>query len=431
MCRQMTATDLHEQNVWAQRLVSLLLVLLGISFAGILILGSYYDQPITQSLSFLVEDNFRYDSGLNVHSFGDFQEVRFALPSNDYPDVWTNSNFAYTPTALIPHFFAQQIQQWFGIQFALWLYLSLLCLCVSFPAIFSSRKVKDPNRRIASLLLLTVFATPFFATFDRGNSVGYAVPFLMIFAFGFFQNKNWIDIIGIVGAFAIRPQFGIIGMAYLASRDIKKSITAAAIGPSLVIGSFIFMPKGFSDSLNSWFANLISFSKNYEPGGKFPVNLSLSSVFRSELFLNRYSYFAMLTIVSVLLIFIIFRTQHDRGRLLIASLSMTCLIPKVSFVYYSVFVLVIAAMIFTEPKFLEPPSSSSHEPNKRRQIKTRIAYNYLLITVVAISLAPIPFVREVGRNSIALESFSTLWTIVLIATLAQQIVEHYNAKAAA
>lgn len=427
----MTENDLQEPNIWAQRLISLLLVLLGISFAGILILGSYYDQPITQSLSFLVEDNFRYDSGLNTHSFGDFQEVRFALPSNDYPDVWANSNFAYTPTALLPHFFAQQIQRWFGVQFALWLYLSLLCLCVAFPAVFALRKVNDPNRRIASLLLLTVFATPFFATFDRGNSVGYAVPFLMIFTSGFFYNKKWIDLIGIVGAFAIRPQFGLVGVAFLVVRDIRKSMTAGVVGPALVLSSFIFMPKGFNDSLKSWFANLKSFSKNYEPGGDFPVNLSLSSVFKSHVFLERYSYLVILIIATVLLIFMIFRTHHDRGRLLIVILSMTCLIPKVSFVYYSVFVLVIAAMIFTEPKFLDPPSSLSPDSNARRQIKTRVAYNYLLITVVAISLAPIPFVREVGRNSIALESFSTLWTIVLVATLAQQIVEHYNAKVAA
>ena len=41
------------------------------------------------------------------------------------------------------------------------------------------------------------------------------------------------------------------------------------------------------------------------------------------------------------------------------------------------------------------------------------------------------FVINGDRNSIALESFSTLWTIVLIATLAQQVVEYYNVKVAA
>ena len=116
----MTESDLQEPNVWAQRLISLLLVLLGISFAGILILGSYYNQPITQSLSFLIQDNERFDSGLGTHSFGDFQELRYALPTDDYPDFWANSNTAYTPSALIPNLIAKQIQQIFGIEVSLY-----------------------------------------------------------------------------------------------------------------------------------------------------------------------------------------------------------------------------------------------------------------------------------------------------------------------
>ncbi|MFM7762073.1 MAG: hypothetical protein ACKO73_03820 [Acidimicrobiaceae bacterium] len=146
---------------------------------------------------------------------------------------------------------------------------------------------------------------------------------------------------------------------------------------------------------------------------------------------SNYILFVGLLVLIIIAIFLVFDCEGSRGRVLVAVLTLPCLLPALSFGYYSIFVLVIAAMIFTEPKFLEPPAPLTDKQNARRQIKTRVAYNYLLITVVAISLAPIPFVREVGRNSIALESFSTLWTIVLVATLAQQIVEHYNAKVAA
>lgn len=130
----MTDADSIEHNVWAQRLISLLLVLLGISFAGILILGSYYDQPITKALSGDIQDNERYDSGLGVHSFGDFQELRYALPTSEYPDVWTNSNFAYTPTALVPNVVAKRIQEIFGIQVSLVTYLIALGLSTAAPA---------------------------------------------------------------------------------------------------------------------------------------------------------------------------------------------------------------------------------------------------------------------------------------------------------
>lgn len=426
----MTESDLQEPNVWAQRLISLLLVLLGISFAGILILGSYYNQPITQSLSFLIQDNERFDSGLGTHSFGDFQELRYALPTDDYPDFWANSNAAYTPSALIPNLIAKQIQQIFGIEVSLYTFLLVLSLCLAIPAIYALRRITAQNSKVTALLVLTVFAQPFITTFDRGNSVGFVVPFLMIFAAGYFYDKNWIALIGIMGAFLSRPQYALLGIALVIAKDLKRSTFALVSGASIFFGSFLFMPDTYSDSFAAWLRNLRNYA-NYGSGSSFPANLSLSTAFNGFFEIFNYRDLAAVSVAITATIFLKFSCEYSRGRVLIATLSMTCLIPKVSFGYYSVFVLVIAAMILTEPRFLQPPSSLYRAPSARRQIKTRVAYNYLLITVVAISLAPIPFVREVGRNSIALESFSTLWTIVLIATLAQQVVEYYNAKVAA
>ena len=435
MCKQMTETDLQEPNIWAQRLISLLLVLLGISFAGILILGSYYDQPITQSLSFKVQDaekfDGKFDTGLGLHSFGDFQELRYALPTADYPDFWTNSNAAYTPTSLIPNLIAKQIQEIFGIEISLYTFLLALLTSLAIPAIYSARRTKSQNYKILLFVILTVFAQPFITTFDRGNSVGFIVPFLMVFATGYFYDKNLIAAIGIVGAFVSRPQYALLGIALLVAKDFKRSALTITSGVIIFFGSFLLMPGSYSDSINSWLENLKGFTRIYDHGGPFPVNLSMKTAFDGVLDSSKYVFFVGLLLLVIFAIFLIFHSESSRGRVLIVVLTLPCLLPALSFGYYSIFVLVIAAMIFTEPKFLEPPSLLSHDSNTRRQIKTRVAYNYLLITVVAISLAPIPFVREIGRNSIALESFSTLWTVVLVATLAQQIVEHYNAKVAA
>ena len=426
----MTATDLQEPNIWAQRLISLLLVLLGISFAGILILGSYYDQPITKALSADIQDNERFDSGLGIHSFGDFQELRYALPTADYPDVWTNSNFAYTPSALVPNVIAKRIQETFGIQISLYSYLVALVICTAFPAIYALRRLTIQNYKLIAFLSLTVFAQPFIMVFDRGNSVGFLVPFLLLFAAGFFYHSTVFTLLGLLGTFAFRPQFVLLGIALITVKEFKKSATAICCGALLFFGSFLFVPGSYSDSFNSWLQNLKGFTRKYDHGGPFPVNLSMKTAFDGVLDSSKYVLFVGFLVLVIIAIFLIFHSENSRGRVLTVVFTLPCLLPALSFGYYSVFVLVIAAMIFTEPKFLDPPSSLSPDSNARRQIKTRVAYNYLLITVVAISLAPIPFVREVGRNSIALESFSTLWTVVLVATLAQQIVEHYNAKVA-
>jgi hypothetical protein len=430
MCQQMNETHSHEPNIWAQRLISLLLILLGISFAGILILGSYYDQPITKALSADIQDNERFDSGLGIHSFGDFQELRYALPTADYPNIWINSNFAYTPSALLPNIIAKRIQEIFGIEVSLFSYLTALVICTAAPAIYASRRLSTHNYRVFALLTLTVCAQPFIMTFDRGNSIGFVLPFLVAFATGYFYNSKWSAVIGLVGAFAFRPQFALLGVALVFAKQLRKTVAGLLFGALVFFGSFLFMPGSYSNSFNSWLENLKLFTRKYDHVGPFPVNLSMKTAFGGVLNGSSFVWVSGLLLIIISSTFILFETANSRGRALILVLGLPCLLPALSFGYYSVFVLVIAAMIFTEPRFLEPPLISCSEENSRRQIKTRVAYNYLVITVVAISLAPIPFVREVGRNSIALESFSTLWTIVLIATLAQQIVEHYNEKVA-
>jgi hypothetical protein len=252
-----------------------------------------------------------------------------------------------------------------------------------------------------------------------------------MFSVGIFNGNNLFAVIGILGAFSFRPQFALLGLGLVILRLYKHTLVTITSGATIFFGSFMFMPLSYSDSFNSWLDNLKNFSGKYDHGGPFPVNLSAKTSFSGLFESSNYWFFSGFLLLLVLLLFSIFQTRNQKGRMLIAILTLPCLVPSLSFGYYSIFVLVIAAMIFTEPEFLEPTTTTGNSSNSRRQIKTRVAYNYLLITVVAISLAPIPFVREVGRNSIALESFSTLWTIVLIATLAQQIVEYYNAKVAA
>ena len=44
------------ETLWGRRLLSLSLYAFALSFTALLVLGSYYRQPITQALSYEVED---------------------------------------------------------------------------------------------------------------------------------------------------------------------------------------------------------------------------------------------------------------------------------------------------------------------------------------------------------------------------------------
>jgi len=413
-----------EINIWGQRLISLMLILLGVSFAGILILGSYYDQPITQALSFKVSDMERFDSGLGAHSFGDFQDNRYALPTSDYPDIWTNSDLAHPPTALIPNYLAKLIQLRFGVQVALYCFLIALATCTAIPAIFASRQMRKPIDSLLTLLLLSIFTQPLIMTFDRGNTVGFAVPFLLLFAFGIRDDRANLTVVGLVGAFALRPQYALIGIALIALRRFRTAVISSVSAAVIFFGSFLFLPGTYAENFESWRENLVNYSDYSGRGSVFPVNISLSTAFDYLLYIQSYYTLVLVLTATCLVIFFFFRSKKTYTLLLIVSLTLSALIPKTSFAYYSTFVLVIAALIISDRNFLV---DESHAKSRFSYAKF---YNYLLIVVVAISLAPIPFVREVGRNSIALESFSTMWAIVLIATLVYQVLDFRRERAA-
>ena len=67
-------TESTTSPIWNKRLSSILVALLGFSFISILAVGSYYDQPITQILSFNVYDEHCQLEihGVGQHCFGDF-----------------------------------------------------------------------------------------------------------------------------------------------------------------------------------------------------------------------------------------------------------------------------------------------------------------------------------------------------------------------
>ena len=410
-------------NIWGQRLISLMLVFLGISFAGILILGSYYDQPITEALSFSVRDNINYDSGFGAHSFGDFQEIRYALPTDEYPNHWENGSNSYTPLALLPHVVAKIIEDEFGVQKSLLVYLFLLALCLVAPGVYATRSTRITYEKILLFSLLYVFAQPVIVGLDRGNSSVITVPLLMIFAAKFKKDPNWIATISLIGAAAIRPQYALLGVALLAMRQFRHLFYSSIGVFAVTFISFLFWPGELFTSISSWLTNLRGYGWRSSTSSAFPSNLSMTTSLHITVSHYYYALTSVIVLASIIFVFSVFRTPDDRGRLLITTLSLPCLIVQVSYSYYAVFVLVIAALIIRDKNFLSSRPDNLNVSCDAKLFKTNEIYNYLLIIVVAISLAPLPFVRDVNKNSVSLEYFGTMWTIVLIATLIQQITQ--------
>ena len=432
----MTKPPTPTTNFWGDRLLTILTILVGISFLAILVLGSYFDQPITQALSFDIEDG-QCDpatQGVGVHCFGDYQDIRKQL---ELAIIWDGTRNPYPPSGLIANVVIKPFENLFGIRNSLFIYTALLFLVVASPAIYSARKNKNRNTLMLRFSFLTIFAQPIISTLDRGNGSGFAVPFLTLYAFKIDRNSNWYATLAVAGAASIRPQFIVLAIGLLVFGQIKHFFISIFASISIILISFIFWPGNIRTNTTMWFSNITSYSSvaKTDVADKYPVNLSMRSAVDhiDTLVKNSFSNWLQVNYVAIsiaLLIAIVgalfaCRRTNTKSEVIIVSMSLPCLIPETSFVYYSMFTVVLGSLILTKSSFFHQTEAEI----SGNISKSKDFYQWFIVFAIAISLAPIPFVFEVGRNSIALEYFGLIWSVVLFWTLVRLITHNRKISA--
>ena len=430
----MTKPPTPTTNIWGDRLLTILTILVGISFLAILVLGSYFDQPITQALSFDIEDG-QCDpatQGVGVHCFGDYQYVQRQLSPSIGAYYQSSPANSYTPTGLIPNLTAKAFDKIFGPRTGLFVFLLLLAIAITIPAIHSFLRRNRSERSGAIFAFLTILAQPFISTLDRGSSVGFAIPFLILFAVKITRNPSLLATLAIVGATAIRPQFALLAIGLLAFGQIRHFLIFVFVFLSMTAVSFILWPGSSQTNISIWFRNVTSYSSGAKTdvADKYPVNLSMRSavdhidtllknIFSNWLQVNYVAISIALLIAIVGALFACRRT-NTKSEVIIVSMSLPCLIPETSFVYYSMFTVVLGSLILTKSSFFHQTETEISGTTSN----SKDFYQWFIVFAIAISLAPIPFVFEVGRNSIALEYFGLIWSVVLFWTLARLIMQN-------
>jgi hypothetical protein len=426
-------------NIWGDRLLTILTVFVGISFLAILVLGSYFDQPITQALSFDIKDG-QCDpdtQGVGVHCFGDYQYVQRQLNPNLGAYYQQSPANTYTPTGLLPNLAAKTISDIFGSRTALFVFLLLLAIAISIPAIYFFLRPNRSERFGAIFAFSTVFSQPFISTLDRGSSVGFALPFILLFAIKITHSPSLLATFAIVGAAAIRPQFALLAIGLLAFGQIRHFLITVFVFLLMTAASFILWPGSSQTNIAIWFRNITSYSSGAKTdvADKYPVNLSMrSAVDHIDTLLNntvsnwiQIHYVALSIAILIAIVGVLFacRSTNSKSEVIIVSMSLPCLIPETSFVYYSLFTVVLGTLIFTNLSFLERTETEILGTTS----KSKHFYQWFVISAIAICLAPFPFVFEVGRNSIALEYFGLIWSVILFWTLARSIMHNRQTSA--
>lgn len=434
----MQSLQLESKIFWSRRLIAISLILLAISFVGILVLGSYFNEPITSNFSYPVADGWcnPIQEGIGKHCFSDFQAPRVVLANSlNWND---NGHLNLPPTSFVPYKLANYVEKFTSVRTSLVIYLLFLALFLISPTIHLLKRDFRGLPDTPAYFLLIITSLPFISVFDRGASAGFAVAPLTIFALNFNRESKWSAIIAIIVATAIRPQFVLVAVAYLAFRKYRE-FAYVVIG-SVVITLFSFTFFGL-DNFVGWIKNLIIYPSYAPLVNDFPANLSFARAIMKLLqilhvipirsnFSNGTINLASAGILLLLVIVIIFHlTRKTSNSILVVPicLLLPVLVPTATFSYYSLALLPIFAFLFVPHNSVIDTSKLVTTSRIDADESVPNWWKWLIILALSLSLAPLPFVgevrrqrydtREIARQSFQIENFGIIWTVVVLATL--------------
>ena len=445
----MQSLQRDSKITWTRRLIAISLILLAISFVGILVMGSYYNEPITRNFSYLADDGWcnPNQEGLGKHCFGDFQAPRVFL---EEPLTWNdNRHQNLPPTSLILHKLANYVEKFTSIRTSLAIYLLFLAFCLLSPVIPLLKRNLRGLAETPTFFLLIITSLPVISVLDRGTSAGFAVAPLTIFALRFNKGSKWPAIFAIILATAIRPHFILIAIAYLAFRRYRDFLYAIVGSALLTLFSFIFL--GF-DNFIGWIKNLIMYSGSYPLVNDFPSNLSFARAIMKLLqilhvvpissnFSNGTIYIASTGMFLLFVVVVIFYlTSNTSNQLLVVPicLLLPVLVPTATFSYYSLVLLPISAFLFVPHNQIFDTNQSVIASKIDVDHSVPNWWKWLIIFALSLSLAPLPFVgevrrqnydyHEIARQSFSIENFGIIWSIVLLATLSVVIRNEIHSR---
>lgn len=348
--------------------------------------GAYRGIPVTEVLSFRVQDGHCDASiqGIGGHCFGDYY-----YPVNLLPDTFIR-NPGYSAVANFPFAITQWLESILnlGPRGGLLLYLAASGIALCVPAIYVLSRSFGLARFIV-LVVLGVSALPVLITLDRGNNIAFIVPLLMGYVALSREKRYDIAAVCLSLACAIKPQFLLAYVLLLGLRQWRALVLGAVTFLSVTFTGFLVWPGDRMANIQEWVRGLLFFN-TYGSGvldNDYPPNLSAG---RAIVQLSNIIEIPKppTDFIGIITLIIVISTCFYRGKKLnfavLASLSLflPVQVPTLSFSYYLVVVLPIAALLLT---------AGESETGVHRQIP-------LLVVAVAVAVSIVPLPIAVGKT---------------------------------
>jgi len=440
---QMRITVSKTADPWPRRMVWTSTILLAISIPLWWVIVGYFQQAPTNSLSFSAMDGWcdPATQGVGVHCFGDFQVPRNLIETET---LWTDPviSVGYTPVGLLPNVAARGLEAaGLGLRGSLIVFLVVMCLAMAIPALLTAIKGAPGARGPLPVLLFFAAAVPVLITFDRGNTVGFALPFLLLFVIYLARDPRWVAPVAAIAATAVKPQFILIVLALVAMRRMRDAALAAVGAVALIAVSFLAWPGSPIDNIRNWWGDVTTYGRTSGPDREVTNLSAVRAVWVLGDLLDGAPAFigslgrgikdfaiqhpgvpgAVLLLVCVVG-FVLRRGSIPRSIAVVIALALPALVPGVSYGYYLLFAVVVAVAICgpVEPSDLARGARAAGglfadlAPGRA----VHRAWAWLVVVAAGLSIAPI-IVRspDIAYTPI-LGSVALLWLAACLAPFA-------------
>ena len=354
-------------------LLGAVLLTSSVSAATAFVLAQYYSVDVFSSLTYIPEDCW-FDWGTNVgrHCFADYAWVAsFAMHPNPWlhllPPGWPDN--PYPAAALVPPLVIGSLAKWLG---APWLGLAVyqfaLTLAVLRPALWAARGARRLER-IVVFVACGVAAIPAWVAVDRGNSTGFVVPIALVFLVALCRRRWGLVVIMVVLASLVKPQFAVLGVALFAARQWRWSGIAVVGVVTSNLAAYLLWPRDFPRTIAQSIHNTLGYGTYNDETSYGNVSFAKGLLFIVDGIKAQQTGGTLpagflagpRALIGYLILLLVIVSVIALGRRIppvmvgIALLATASLSPAVTYRYYLVFVLPIAALLVRDPD--GPPGS--------------------------------------------------------------------------
>jgi hypothetical protein len=373
--------------------------------------------------------------GVGVHCFSDFTlPAMIVAEPNPWDSQYVEGQNYPAAALLIPGFFVIVGKILGNPQFGLVAYLIAMIIALALPALWATK-----NRPLSFKLIFIasagVLSVPAVMALDRGNSVGFVVPALLLFLIAVERKDPKLTAISIVIATIVKPQFFLLILLPLLLGQKKATVLAGSGVVFSQVISFLFWPNSFPQTIATAIRNTLSYGGTPDLSSRYPTNGSIiSGIYEATVFLGladvaRFIQFNQLEITGSALFVLfmwVFLTRKKTPTIILAIFTIfaaSTFVP-VSWGYYLIFAIPVAAVIIRDPASTPSTKTIFQGIGERREFErgiARVAF-FALIVACSFTLSKVmipnitPTIDPYPLNSGELSAF--FWIIALTLFLA-------------